>query len=105
KLMSSNHLHANLMTGEYSIGIQHIRPGFGYGYDMAVFTNPALADNPVGQGTFLWDGAAGTWFWIDPQYDIVFVGMIQRMLGSAGMPNMEELSRATTYQALVNPAK
>lgn len=105
KLMSSNHLHANLMTGQYGIGVQHMRPGFGYGYDMAVFTNPALADNPVGKGTFLWDGAAGTWFWIDPQYDIVFVGMIQRMGGSPQAPNMEELSRATVYQALVDPSK
>jgi CubicO group peptidase (beta-lactamase class C family) len=105
KLMSSNHLHANLMTGQFGIGLQRMRPGFGYGYDMAVFTNPALADNPVGKGTFLWDGAAGTWFWIDPQYDLVFVGMIQRLGGGPAMPNMEELSRATTYQALVNPAK
>lgn len=93
------------MTGQFGIGVQHIRPGFGYGYDMAVFTNPALADNPVGKGTFLWDGAAGTWFWVDPQYDIVFVGMIQRMGMSPAMPNMEELSRATVYQALVNPDK
>jgi CubicO group peptidase (beta-lactamase class C family) len=106
RLMSSNHLSPSLMTGEFGIGIQRIRPGFGYGYDMAVFTNPALADNPVGKGTFLWDGAAGTWFWIDPENDLVFVGMIQRMLGSGpGMPNMEELSRATAYQALVNPGK
>jgi CubicO group peptidase (beta-lactamase class C family) len=105
KLMRSNHLYPNLMTGQFGIGLQHIRPGFGYGYDMAVFTNPALADNPVGKGTFLWDGAAGTWFWIDPEYDIVFVGMIQRLGGGPGMPNMEELSRATTYQALVDPGK
>jgi CubicO group peptidase (beta-lactamase class C family) len=105
RLMSSNHLRANLMTGQFGIGLQRIRPGFGYGYDMAVFTNPALADNPVGKGTFLWDGAAGTWFWIDPEYDVVFVGMIQRLGGGPGMPNMEELSRATAYQALVNPGR
>jgi CubicO group peptidase (beta-lactamase class C family) len=105
RLMSSNHLHANLMTGQFGIGLQQMRPGFGYGYDMAVFTNPSLADNPVGKGTFLWDGAAGTWFWIDPEYDLVFVGMIQRLGGGPGMPNMEELSRATTYQALVNPGQ
>lgn len=105
KMMTSNHLHADLMTGKYGVGVQHIRPGFGYGYDMAVFTNPALADNPVGKGTFLWDGAAGTWFWVDPQYDIVFVGMIQRMGSNPQAPNMEELSRATVYQALVDPGK
>lgn len=106
KLMTSNHLRPSLMSGEFRIGIQHMRPGFGYGYDVAVFTNPALADNPVGKGTFLWDGAAGTWFWDDPQYDIVFVGMIQRMGGGGPpMPNMEEMTRATTYQALIDPGK
>lgn len=106
KLMTSNHLRPSLMSGEFKIGIQHMRPGFGYGYDFAVFTNPALADNPVGKGTFLWDGAAGTWFWDDPEYDIVFVGMIQRMGGGGPhAPNMEEMTRATTYQALIHPGK
>jgi len=105
KLMTSNHLRPSLMSGQFKIGIQHMRPGFGYGYDFAVFTNPALADNPVGKGTFLWDGAAGTWFWDDPEYDIVFVGMIQRMGGGPDAPNMEEMTRATTYQALINPGK
>jgi putative oxidoreductase len=37
------------------------------------------ANLPDGKGTFFWDGAAGTWFWVDPTNDIVFVGMIQRM--------------------------
>lgn len=31
--------------------------------------------------------------------------MIQRMGSSPAMPNMEVLSRATVYQALVNPGK
>ena len=104
KLMSSNHLSAHLMTGEFGIGVQRMRPGFGYGYDVAVFTDPALAGSTAGQGTFLWDGAAATWFWIDPTNDIVFVGMVQRML-DARTPNLEHLSRALTYQALVDPAK
>ena len=40
--------------------------------------NPALADETTGKGTFLWLGAAGTIFWVDPENDIVFVGMVQR---------------------------
>jgi hypothetical protein len=36
-----------------------------------------------------------TWF---------FIGMIQRMMG-AGMPNLQTLSRALTYQALVDLKK
>ena len=41
------------------------------------------ANLPDGKGTYHWDGAAGTWFWIDPSNDVIFVGMIQRMLGPA----------------------
>jgi CubicO group peptidase (beta-lactamase class C family) len=104
KLMSSNHLPASLLTGEFGIGLQTMRPGFGYGYDCAVVFDPPEANLPEGKGTFFWDGAAGTWFWIDPTNDVVFVGMIQRILGPAS-PNLEFLSRSVVYQALVDPAK
>jgi CubicO group peptidase (beta-lactamase class C family) len=103
KLMSSNHVPQSLLTGEFSIGLQVLRPGFGYGYDCAVVSDPPEANLPDGKGTFFWDGAAGTWFWVDPTNDIVFVGMIQRMRG--GSPNVEYLTRSTVYQALVDPAK
>jgi CubicO group peptidase (beta-lactamase class C family) len=101
KLMSSNHLPEKLMTGEFGVGLQHIRPGMGFGFDVAVFTDPAQAVDITGKGTFLWDGSAGTWFWIDPTDDVVFVGMIQRM-GGAGL-NMQTFSRAMVFQALVRP--
>jgi len=104
QLMSSNHLATNLLTGEFGIGPHVMRAGFGYGYDCAVVFDPPAANLPEGRGTFFWDGAAGTWFWVDPTNDIVFVGMIQRMFG-AGMPNVEYESRAVVYQALVNPKK
>lgn len=102
-LMSSNHLPEKLMTGEFGVGLQHLRPGLGFGFDVAVFTDPAAAVDIAGKGTFLWDGAAGTWFWIDPTNDIVFVGMIQRM-GGPGGPNMQTFSRAMVFQALVKPS-
>jgi CubicO group peptidase (beta-lactamase class C family) len=98
-LMTSNHLAPNLLTGEYGIGLQQMRPGFGYGYNCAVEFDPQAANLPDGKGTFLWDGAAGTWFWVDPTNDVVFVGMIQRQLGK-GSPNVEYQSRALVYQAL-----
>ncbi len=104
RLMASNHVPAELLTGQYSIGYQVMRPGFGYGYNCAVVFDPPEANLPEGKGTFFWDGAAGTWFWIDPTNDVVFVGMIQRMLGPAS-PNLEYLSRSVVYQALVEPSK
>jgi CubicO group peptidase (beta-lactamase class C family) len=101
-LMTANHVPAELLTGQFGIGLQVLRPGFGYGYDCAVLFDPLAANEPVGKGTFFWDGAAGTWFWVDPTNDIVFVGMIQRRLG-AGSPDVEHISHNLVYQALVNP--
>ncbi len=103
-LMGSNHVPLELLTGQYGIGAQNMRPGFGYGYNCAVVFDPDEANLPDGKGTFFWDGAAGTWFWVDPTNDIVFVGMIQRFLGPHS-PNLQYESRATVYGALVDPGK
>lgn len=103
-LMSSNHLARNLLTGQFGIGVQIMRPGLGYGYDCAVEFDPTEANLPDGRGTFFWDGAAGTWFWIDPSNDIVFIGMIQRALGPDSPP-VEYESRPLVYQALSSPTR
>ena len=101
-LMTANHLAPSLMTGEFSIGPMTMRPGLGWGYDCAVFTDPLEADAVVGKGTFFWLGAADTWFWADPTNDVIFVGMTQRMIGP-GEPDVETLSQPGVYQALVKP--
>jgi CubicO group peptidase (beta-lactamase class C family) len=102
ELMTTNHLAPSLMTGEFSIGPVTIRPGLGWGYDCAVYTDPLQADEVVGKGTFFWLGAADTWFWVDPTNDLIFVGMTQRRIGP-GEPNVEALSQPVVYQALVKP--
>ena len=48
--------------------------------------------------------AAGTWFWIDPENDVTFAGMIQRVVMS-GSPDLESKSRRAVYQALLHPEK
>jgi CubicO group peptidase (beta-lactamase class C family) len=102
QLMSSNHVPEELLTGQFGIGLARLRPGFGYGYDCAVVFDPPEANMSDGKGTFFWDGLAGTWFWIDPTNDVVFIGMIQRILGPTS-PNLEYESRSVVYQALLNP--
>jgi CubicO group peptidase (beta-lactamase class C family) len=104
KLMGSNHLQADVINGNFGIGMHQMRPGFGYGYNVAVVYDPPEANEPVGKGTFFWDGAAGTWFWVDPTNDIVFVGMIQRMTAPDNHPLLYR-SHAAVYGALVDPAK
>jgi CubicO group peptidase (beta-lactamase class C family) len=103
ELMRGNHLAPHLMAGGFGIGSQQIRPGFGFGYNVAVFEDPVMAGVPAGKGSYLWDGAGGNFFWVDPTHDLVFIGMIQRL--NSGVLNLQEHARALTYQALVDPSR
>lgn len=104
KQMMTNHLSDPLINGRFMVGRQRIRPGFGYGYDGAVFYDPAAAKIPVGKGTYQWDGAAGTWFWVDPENDLIYVAMIQR-LGGLEAPGTahQELTQKLIAPAIVGP--
>jgi CubicO group peptidase (beta-lactamase class C family) len=104
-LMTSNHVPDAIKTGKFGIGNYRMQPGFGFGFDVAIYEEPTRLGTTAGKGTYLWDGIAGTWFWIDPTNDVVFVGIIQRWAGPSPGPNIEDLSRALTMQALIDPAK
>ena len=86
KTIMTDHLPPALVSGKFGIGMQQIRPGYQFGYNGVVVTDPELAGVDMGKGSYLWDGAAGTWFWVDPTNNLVFVGMIQRLMASGGMP-------------------
>jgi CubicO group peptidase (beta-lactamase class C family) len=106
ELMRTNHLSDEVKNArKFGIGLYQMQPGLGFGYDFAILEDPLRLGSTAGKGTFLWDGVAGTWFWIDPTNDVVFVGIVQRWLMAPGAPDVENLSRALTYQALVNPSK
>jgi len=88
----TNRLPEEMLVRGWVAGQQKFRPGFGYGYNGVVFHDPDLAGVPVGTGTYHWDGAAGTWFWVDPVNDLLFVGMIQ-LLSYAAPPLQETTQR------------
>jgi CubicO group peptidase (beta-lactamase class C family) len=80
-----------------------VQKGLGFGMDFAVHERPSESGLPHGQDSYWWGGAFGTWFWIDPTNDIVFVGMIQNLNGSipgAGTPAVRDISPAAVYAAL-----
>jgi CubicO group peptidase (beta-lactamase class C family) len=106
-LMTSNKVLDGVkdQKGKFGIGNYRMQPGFGFGFDVAIYEDPLSVGSTTGKGTYLWDGLAGTWFWIDPTNDVVFLGMIQRRGGPPGVPNIEDLSRQLTFQALVEPSK
>ncbi|HSZ10376.1 MAG TPA: serine hydrolase domain-containing protein [Steroidobacteraceae bacterium] len=106
ELMRTNHVSDEVKNArKFGIGFYQMQPGLGFGYDFAILEDPSRLGSTAGKGSFLWDGVAGTWFWIDPANDVVFVGIVQRWLLAPGTPDVENLSRALTYQALVNPNK
>ena len=56
--------------------IGQLYPGNVFGLDFAVVENSEIFQKaPV--GTHWWWGIAGSWFWVDPVTETVFIGMIQ----------------------------
>jgi len=100
ELMTANHLADELLDAGHGVGLQQIRPGFGYGFNGAVFHDPPAAGSKVGPGTYQWDGAAGTWFWVDPAHELLYVGLIQRM-AEDGAPNVQALTQQLIAEAMV----
>jgi CubicO group peptidase (beta-lactamase class C family) len=99
RMMMTNHLSGDILAGGFVGGVHRMRPGYGYGFNGAVFTDPALVGSRVGRGTYQWDGAGGTWFWIDPQNRLLFVGLIQRMM-QEGMAPLQALTQDLIADAL-----
>lgn len=100
QLMATNTLASDMKMGPPQRGWRN-PDGLGFGLGFAVMTDPSLRDAAFGQGTFYWSGAAGTWFWIDPENDLYFVGMIQRF--PAGAPEEVDIRIASAklvYEAM-----
>jgi CubicO group peptidase (beta-lactamase class C family) len=105
---------SNLLPVGVPVEFRQRWAGQGYGVDVGVILDPGRATftgGPIGTGTFHWSGAHGTWFWVDPTYDIVVVGMVQQeFAGIVHMgiphpaPDLRALSRSLIYQALTDPA-
>lgn len=104
KLMRKNVLRPGVKVDLYGPSEE----GVGFGMDFAVIMDPAAAKTPQGQDSYYWGGAFGTWFWIDPTNDLIFVGMIQNLDGSRpdrGTPRVRALSYPLVYKALTETKK
>lgn len=99
-LMRSNVLSDQVLNSNSGIGQARFSPAQGFGYDFAVVLDADGAKRQVGKGSYWWWGLAGTWFWIDPANDLLFVGIIQRRSGPPGGASHEEISRRVIADAL-----
>ena len=74
--------------------------GLGFGYGVSIIKDPEVANLTAPKGTYYWYGALGSWFWVDPQNDIVFVGMVQTRAPIA--PELLASSMNAVYGVAIN---
>ena len=84
-------------------GILHYVVGQGNGHAMngLVCIDPGRAGRPVGRGTYEWGGALSTWFWIDPENDLLFIGMTHRQRSATHLRPPEVVAQEIIYRALI----
>ena len=104
ELMDTNVIPHNVLVSSNGTSVARFNEAVGFGLDFMVVNDPRRAGTLEGKNTMSWGGAAGTWFWIDPTNDLLFVGMIQRMGGTGG-DDLGTQARTLTYQALLHPEK
>jgi CubicO group peptidase (beta-lactamase class C family) len=75
KLMTSDHLGnrpgSPLTPGALLMGVD----GYTFGLGFMVRQGPGLAGVPGSEGEYMWAGAGGTFFWIDPKEQLAVVYM------------------------------
>ena len=76
--------------------------GYGFGLGFAVRKEPGRSPVPGSVGEFFWGGVTGTYFWIDPQEDMVVVLMLQ---APDQRLHYRYLTRQLVYAALTGPAR
>jgi CubicO group peptidase (beta-lactamase class C family) len=94
-LMHMNHVASALLPFEVG-GIA--AGGYGFGLGSRVLLNVAESGMPGSVGEFGWAGAAKTYYWIDPQEQLIGVMMTQYM---ACFDQPEKDFQTLSYQAIV----
>lgn len=82
--------------------LKTMRQGQGWGLGPQVILDAAASGEPYSDGAFHWWGIGGTWFWVDPVKDLVFVGMIQYQgRGLTAATQIHGYARNLAYQAVM----
>jgi CubicO group peptidase (beta-lactamase class C family) len=102
-LMTADHLDAHIRRSPSTpalFGALAPMPelGIGFGLGFAVRTRAGLNPLPGSVGDFSWGGVTGTYFWIDPQQQLIAILLMQ---APAQRLHYRYLMRTLVYQAIV----
>ncbi|MFJ1251853.1 serine hydrolase domain-containing protein [Cupriavidus sp. CuC1] len=102
-LMTTNHLPGgvDLPRMSRSMFSEATYDGVGFGLGFATTVAPATTLIPGSAGDFFWGGAASTFFWVDPQEDLIGLFLTQ-LLPSSAYPVRRQL-RTLVYSAITEP--
>jgi CubicO group peptidase (beta-lactamase class C family) len=103
-LMATNVIPEAVLNTYNPLRLLPFSPALTFGLDFAVTEDPKRLGLGEGKGTLSWGGGGGTWFWIDPENDLIFVGLIQRMADPVSN-EFRAKARSFTYAALTHPEK
>lgn len=103
-LMATNAIPEPVLDRFNPLRLLPFNPALTFGLDFAITEDPKRLGLSEGKGTLSWGGGGGTWFWIDPENDVVFVGLIQRMADPVSN-EFRAKARTYAYAALTHPEK
>ncbi|TMB31641.1 MAG: beta-lactamase family protein [Deltaproteobacteria bacterium] len=99
-LMTSDHLGKikdnGITPGELLLGVK----GFTFGLGFAVRQEDGLAAMPGRAGEYMWAGAAGTFFWVDPKEQLV--GLLMTQAPGPSRVYYRKLFKQLVYQAIAD---
>ncbi|MEH6558159.1 MAG: serine hydrolase domain-containing protein [Oceanicoccus sp.] len=100
--MTLNHLPGGQTMSDMgdSLFSENRLDGSGFGLGFSIILDPVEVMAPGAAGSYSWGGAASTYFWIDPEYDLLAIFMTQ-LMPSDTYPMRPQLQQLT-YSAIID---
>ncbi|RPE07933.1 class A beta-lactamase-related serine hydrolase [Chitinophaga lutea] len=96
-MMLTNQLNDNVGTSPYPAMPENFQ--FGLGFALETDRNDHL--QPLRKGSFSWEGAVATYYWVDPQEDLIALFYTQEF-GTPKWNEYQQMFRVLTYQAMAD---
>lgn len=91
----TNHLPESLIPVSFG---KYLSPAYGFGLRFAVLVDDTASPKPDNTGVHRWAGAANTFFWIDPEAELI--GMLWTQISPFAVYDIKREFQTLVYEAL-----